>query len=310
MWLALGVLAVGLLLEQPHAAPTPATIAVAPVTKLGIGLARESDAALQALVRMRPAVLLMVDPSPSFTWAAREALPDTLFIGRRSVEDELSSAGGARFAGAVLEQHARLGGVIDAWTFYNEVPVQTPEARRAFDQAQVAFARQLRASGARVVGFNFHPGAVEPEAYATDFPTSLPLVDYVGVHAYGSERFFFLNAPDAPWHALRYRAIYDALAHGGQARPIVLTETGTFLGWKRWAAVDRAVADFLWLEAEIERDAYVVGQAPFVLDGWNWDDYRLLETSAVEGFARHNAGKRIVARSPPSPPTPLPVGEG
>jgi hypothetical protein len=128
-------------------------------------------------------------------------------------------------------------------------------------------------------------------------------VDYIGVHAYGSEQDFFMNGPDRDYYALRYRKIRAATLAAGYDKPFVLTETGTWSGWKGKVPVGDVAQDYLWLEGEIERDDYVLGQVPFLLDGFDWDSFKLLGSSAVDRFAAHNAGKlpAIYATITPTP---------
>lgn len=286
-----------------------AVSADAPPTKLGIGLYLESHAARDAIFEMRPAIVLMQDPSAKLPHEIKAKLPQTLIIGRHSIEDTVSVEGAIRYADLIDKKYADLKGAITAWTFYNEPAVQKPGEAEAFDRAQAAFAERMRQHGWQVVGFNFGVGVLEPGDYTRLFPRSLPLVDYIGVHAYGSERDFFMAGPDRDYYALRYRKIRAATLGGGYDKPFILTETGTWSGWKDRASYDEVIRDYLWLENEISRDAYVIGQVPFLLDGFEWDGFKLLGSPAVKAFADHNTGRSLakyvtVTPTPAYTPTP------
>lgn len=287
----------------------PAAFADSPPTKLGIGLYLESYAARDAIFEMRPAVVLMHDPSLKLPHEIKEKLPKTLIIGRYSVEDAVTPEGAVRYADAIDAKFGSLKGAITAWTFYNEPAVQKPGEAEAFDRAQEAFARRMHERGWRVVGFNFGVGVLEPGDYPRLFPRSLPLVDYLGVHAYGSQQDFFMNGPDRDFYALRYRKIRAATLAAGYDKPFVLTETGTWSGWKGRASVGDVVQDYMWLEREIERDDYVVGQVPFLLDGFAWEGFRLLDTEAVNAFTATNQNRAPAAYATRTP-TPTPTTPG
>lgn len=262
-----------------------------PLTKLGIGLYRESHAARDAILAMQPPAVLLMDPSGKLPGEIKAKLPRTLIIGRYSVEEPITVDGALRYADTINAKFKDLKGVVDAWTFYNEPQVQGPGQAAAFDEAQTVFAQRMHQWGWKVVGFNFGVGVLEPGDYPRLFARSLPLVDYIGVHAYGSERDFFMSGPDREYYALRYRKIRAATLAAGYDKPFLLTETGTWSGWQGKAAVDDVVRDYLWLEGEIARDSYVLAQIPFALDGFEWDSFKLLDTSAIGRFGTQNAGK-------------------
>ncbi len=287
----------------------PAAHADSPPTKLGMGLYLESYAARDAIFQMHPAVVLMQDPSLKLPHEIKEKLPKTLIIGRYSVEDTVTPEGAVRYADAIDAKFGSLKGAITAWTFYNEPGVQKPGEAAAFDRAQEAFAQRMHQHGWRVAGFNFGVGVLEPGDYPRLFPRSLPLVDYIGVHAYGSQQDFFMNGPDRDFYALRYRKIRAATLAAGFDKPFVLTETGTWSAWKDRASVGQVVADYMWLEREIEKDDYVVGQVPFLLDGFAWDGFRLLDTEAVAQFSATNQDRAPASYATRTPtPTATPIG--
>lgn len=309
-WAAL----IALLLTGLSAAVTHAD---GPTTKLGIGLYRESHQARDAIFQMRPPAVLLQDPSGKLPGEIKAKLSRTLVIGRYSVEDTITIEGATRYADTIASKYKDLKGAIDAWTFYNEPMVQGPGQAEMFDAAQAAFAQRMHQHGWKVVGFNFGVGVLEPGDYPRLFSRSLPLVDYIGVHAYGSERDFFMSGPDKDYYALRYRRIRAAILAAGYDKPFLLTETGTWSGWQGKVPVDDVVRDYLWLEGEIARDDYVLAQIPFALDGFDWDSFKLLDSSAVGTFSGHNQGKSPVsyatrtptpaATSTPLAPTPPPI---
>lgn len=283
-----------------------------PPTKLGIGLYLESHAARDAIFAMRPPLVLMQDPSAKLPHEIKQRLPQTLIIGRHSIEDTVSVEGALRYADTINAKYADLKGAITAWTFYNEPAVQKPGEAEQFDAAQAAFTERMHQYGWQVVGFNFGVGVLEPGDYPRLFPRSLPLVDYIGVHAYGSERDFFMAGPDRDYYALRYRKIRAATLGAGYDKPFLLTETGTWSAWHGKAGDDAIIRDYLWLEGQIAGDDYVLGQAPFLLDGFDWEGFKLLDSSAVSAFTDYNRQRSPVQYATRTPvpamtPTPLPT---
>ncbi|MCW5853016.1 MAG: hypothetical protein KIT87_23315 [Anaerolineae bacterium] len=288
------------------------TRADGPPTKLGIGLYRESHAARDAIFGMRPPLVLMQDPSAKLPHEIKQRLPQTLIIGRHSIEDTVSVEGALRYADTIHAKYADLKGAITAWTFYNEPAVQKPGEAEAFDAAQAAFTERMHQYGWQVVGFNFGVGVLEPGDYPRLFPRSLPLVDYIGVHAYGSERDFFMAGPDRDYYALRYRKIRAAILGAGYDKPFLLTETGTWSAWHGKADDAAIIRDYLWLEGQIAGDDYVLGQAPFLLDGFDWEGFKLLDSPALPAFTDYNRQRSPVqyATQTPTPamtPTPQPT---
>ena len=275
-----------------------------PPTKLGIGLYRESHAARDAIFAMRPPLVLMQDPSAKLPHEIKQRLPQTLIVGRHSIEEPVTVEGALRYADTINAKYADLKGAITAWTFYNEPAVQQPDQSAQFDAAQAAFAERMHQYGWQVVGFNFGVGVLEPGDYPRLFPRSLPLVDYIGVHAYGSERDFFMAGPDRDYYALRYRKIRAATLGAGYDKPFLLTETGTWSGWQGKAGYDAVIRDYLWLEGQIAGDDYVLGQAPFLLDGFDWEGFKLLDSPALPAFTDYNASRSPVQYATRTP-TPV-----
>jgi hypothetical protein len=259
----------------------------------------------------------MQDPSAKLPHEIKAKLPQTLIIGRHSIEDTVTVEGAIRYADLINTKYADLKDAITAWTFYNEPMVQKPGEAERFDAAQAAFTERMHQHGWKVVGFNFGVGVLEPEDYPRLFPRSLPLVDYIGVHAYGSERDFFMAGPDRDYYALRYRKIRATTLGAGYDKPFILTETGTWSGWLGKAGYIEVIQDYLWLERQIAGDDYVLGQVPFLLDGFQWEGFKLLGSPAIPTFAAHNAqrGPATYATMTPTPdatltpsvtPTPTP----
>lgn len=272
-------------------APTP-TFPPAPiekVTKLGVGIYSGGGGHfLQALFRMKPTVILLMDPSADFAREVRRWFPKSFIVGRRFVVNQPlddPERRGEQFADFVAEMAVPLKGVIDAWMSYNEVTSSGDHANyRAYNRFQVAFARKLQgAYGIDAVAGNDATGTVEPSDYPQYFAEAISASKYFGIHAYAPERSLNMQQ-DAPYYVLRYRAIHEALTRAGvEHGPFILTETGLWHGWWGFVSEESMARDFLWLTEEMEKDPYVIGQAIFGLfDDDRWRAFDLLGSSILD----------------------------
>ncbi|MDP2936415.1 MAG: hypothetical protein Q8O86_07990 [Dehalococcoidia bacterium] len=276
----------------PTATPFPGPIAK--ITKMGVGVYTSGGGYLvEAIYRLRPTAILLMDPSLDFAREVRHWFPKAFIVGRRYVKDQPldnPEQRGRAFADHVAEVAVPLKGVVDAWASYNEVTDNgNYENYRAYNAFQVAFARRLQGVyGIAAMAGNDAAGTVQPEDYARYFREAIESSQYFGIHAYapkGAESM----AQDATYHALRYRLIHGALvAAGVKHGPFVLTETGLWDGWRGYLSDEQMAREFMWLSDEMDQDDYVLGQAIFgIFDRNEWESFNILGTSVPDRLGRY-----------------------
>jgi len=87
-------------------------------------------------------------------------------------------------------------------------------------------------------------------------------------HEYGGVGFSDPTLRDTqPYHALRYRTLYERLRADDAVIPLILSETGqdggaTFIGERAF------IEDYAWYDAELMRDDYVIGCCAWTLGNW------------------------------------------
>ena len=277
-------------------------------SKIGIGVYADGGGyALNELLKVRPGVVVLMDPKPEFAREVRRQLPKAFIFGRRFVQyqplDNPESRGAA-FADYVAELAVPLRGIVDGWMSYNE-PVGRGDIAgfQAYNTFQVAFAKRLQGTyGIGAVAGNDPPGAVDINEYPKYFGEAIRISKFFGIHAYSSPEGTSLREPEAPWYALRYRKIHQALQNAGiKSGPIVLTEVGVAKGWRQMGQNTEAVtADFAWLADETAKDDYMLGFAIFgVFSGSGWESFDLGGTSVLDLIGRYDP-----THSPLTSPTP------
>lgn len=263
----------------PTATPFPGPIAKN--TKMGVGVYDSGGGYLmEAIYRLRPSVILLMDPTVEFAREVRRWFPNAFIMGRRFVKEQPldnPEQRGQQFADLVAERAVPLKGVVDAWMSYNEVTDSGNHANyRAYNAFQVAFAHRLQDHyGIPAVAGNDSTGTVEPDDYARFFKEAIEASSYFGIHAYAPQGAKSIEQ-DAAYYVLRYRLIYDSLAKAGvRAGPFVLTETGLWDGWRGYVSEDNMAREFMWLSNEMDKDSYMLGQAVFGIFGR--DEWRTFE---------------------------------
>ncbi|MBI2954926.1 MAG: hypothetical protein HYY30_11470 [Chloroflexi bacterium] len=261
---------------------------------------------MNELLRMRPGVVVLMDPKPEFAREVRRQLPKAFIIGRRfAAQQPLDNpeVRGAAFADYVAELAVPLKGVVDGWMSYNE-PVGRGDIAgfQAYNTFQVAFAKRLQGTyGIGAVAGNDPPGAVDITEYPTYFGEAIRISKFFGLHSYSSPEGTALREPQALWYALRYRKIHQALKDAGiLSGPIVLTEVGLAKGWRQMGQnSEQVVADLAWLADEMAKDDYILGFAVFgIFTTSGWESFDLGGTSILDLMGRYDPAN-------PPPPTPL-----
>lgn len=266
-------------------------------SKIGVGVYADGGGyALNELLKLRPGVVVLMDPKPEFAREIRKRLPKAFIIGRRFAANQPldnPEVRGAAFADYVAELAVPLKGIVDGWMSYNE-PVGRGDVAgfKAYNAFQVAFAKRLQGTyGVGAVAGNDPPAAVDVMEYPKYFAEAIRISKFFGIHAYSSPDSSSLREPEASWHALRYRRIYSALQDAGiKSGPIVLTEVALAKGWRQMGVNEESVvADFIWLTDEVAKDSYVLGFAIFgIFTSPGWESFDLGGTSVLERLGRYD----------------------
>lgn len=276
----------------PTATPFPGPITK--VTKMGVGVYTSGGGYLvEAIYRLRPTVILLMDPSLDFAREVRRWFPKAFIVGRRFVKEQPldnPEQRGQQFADYVAELAVPLKGVVDAWMSYNEVTDTGNYANyQAYNTFQVAFARRLQGNyGIAAVAGNDATGTIQPEDYPRFFREAIETSHYFGIHAYAPQGAKSLQQ-EAEFYTLRYRLIYQALtAAGVQHGPFVLTETGLWEGWRGYVSEENIAREFIWLSDQLDKDDYVLGQAIYGIFGRDeWQSFDIMGTSVPDRLGKY-----------------------
>jgi hypothetical protein len=92
---------------------------------------------------------------------------------------------------------------------------------------------------------------------------------YLSLHEYGNVGNDIPTLRGTqPYHALRYRHLYEALLIPNQADPpLIISECGQN-GGSTFPGVQTFMDDFEWYDSELRKDPYVIGATPFTLGNW------------------------------------------
>ncbi|MDO8690894.1 MAG: hypothetical protein Q7R39_12935 [Dehalococcoidia bacterium] len=261
---------------------------------MGVGVYTSGGGYLvEAIYRLRPSLILLMDPSVEFAREVRKLFPKALIIGRHFVNDQPldnPEQRGQQFADQVAQLAVPLKGVVDAWVSYNEVTDGGNVANyQAYDAFQTAFARRLQGTyGIAAVAGNDAVATVQPEDYAKYFRSAIESSAYFGIHAYSPSGAKTLTQ-ESEHYVLRYRLIQDALVRAGVKHgPFILTETGLWDGWRGWVPEEQMARDFEWLSDQMDQDDYVVGQTIFgIFDRDEWKSFDILGTSLPDRLGKY-----------------------
>jgi len=297
----------------PTAPPTP----VGPIvtnTKLGVGW-YSTNTDINTLRLFRPAAILLQDPDPRTAIIYRTTFPKALIIGRHFMADgdpllprcndpnEDHHAKGVFLADYIARTAVPLKalGVVDAWVSDNEQTDNTrPTELPCHADFQSGFIEQLQGKyGIDAVAGNDASAALQPTDYPKYFEKPIGEAAYFGVHAYGAPETNkdpstrrLDNGPNSMYYALRYRLIHDQLAAAGvmPQKGFLLTETGLYDGWRGYVDEATVGAQILWLEQQIDQDAYVKAQFVFGmgLQG-RFSPFDILGTRIVDILGAYNA---------------------
>ncbi len=313
--------------DEPPPPPTAAPIATPYVSyipdyaprpelgpsKLGIHVARPNSPAIMEFVRAaQPAVVKGVDDL-GFLAEVKAASPQTVIIGRLSVDPqdyggEPEAAAAALVASQLpqLLQHP----YVDYWEGWNE-PDPNLDRMDWYARFEAERVRQLAQHGLRAAVGGFSTGVPELDEFALFVPAVEAAQAHNGIltlHEYAAPDLTFLYGDPLPGYPtypdrgpllFRYRWFYrDILEPRGLVVPLVISEAGIDgilgnrpgpdgLGWQDfqefWVAQgwgpDGQTAflnQLQWVDNEARQDEYVIGYTLFTAGGGRaWDTYEL-----------------------------------
>jgi hypothetical protein len=255
---------------------------------------------LDAVRRIRPQIVKVLDPDVDFCKHVRDLAPDVFLIGRvvidRDEQDrfELAPAeAGSKFAERMLNHQAskaqhngRL--LLDAWESYNEVldfGNSSGDRKRRYDEFQVAFARSIKQAGFEPIAMNFGTGNGLGDEFLDYFAGTLETHRYLGFHEYDWPTMWRLHEEniiqkneDGMWLCLRYRRTMKVVRqrYPGQ-HTVIMTECGMTQG------VNQGCEDVGWLhEPVVSLDSY--------WDSLMWYNHEIMQDDYVRGACLYAVG--------------------
>ena len=310
--------------------------------KYGFHVNRTGDDVLDAIKRIKPAVIKTLDPNPGFWRTVRDVHPDAFLIGRLYVPNNEQAAfvddpsgKGRAFAERVLALEANSAShrgrpLFDAWESYNEVFPESVDSahKRAYDDFQVAFAAPIQAAGMDPIAMNFATGNMLGKDFLEHFPGTLETYRYLGFHEYDWPTMWRLHEENirtkdegGMWLTLRYRrAMQDVRRVYGDRHTVLITECGMTQGvqggddvgpWHESHPIsEQSYWDSLmWYNGELMRDDYVLGACLFVVGAVTpWHSFEHLGgiVDRLERLQRGDAPAVLSRPSLPAAPSPAP----
>jgi hypothetical protein len=220
--------------------------------KYGFHVNRTGSDVLDAIRRIRPSVIKVLDHNVGFCKEIRAIVPDVMLIGRLVItpqeQDEFMDDPGGKgqaFAQRILSLEANKASVqgrplFDAWESYNEVLAghAPDDLKRAYDDFQVAFAAPIKQAGFEPIAMNFGTGNMLGRDFLELFPGTLETYTYLGFHEYDWPDMWRLHRQnieekeeEGMWLTLRYRRIMrDVRQVHGDRHKVIVTECGMTQG--------------------------------------------------------------------------------
>lgn len=266
--------------------------------KYGFHVNRTGNDVFDAIRRIKPKMIKMLDYDIGFWTRVREVHPDVFLIARDYVpnpeQDRFASdpaGAGARYAERILGLEVNQNNfngrrLIDGWETYNELLFghSDNDLKKKYDDFQVAFAEQIKRAGFEPVAMNFATGNMLGEDFLNFFPGTLESCRYLGFHEYDWPTMWRIHEQNIKekdeggmWLCLRYRRIMnDVRQRYGDRHIVVMTECGMTQGvqggpdvgpWHESKPVsEQSYWDSLmWYNSELMKDDYVMGAALFVV---------------------------------------------
>lgn len=282
-------------------------------SKMGIHVARPNSPAIMEFVRAaQPAVVKGVDDL-GFLAEVKQASPDTVIIGRFSVDPQDYNGEPEAVAQALIARQLpqmRQHPHVDYWEGWNE-PDPGPERMDWYARLEAERVRQLAQHGLRAAVGGFSAGVPELAEFEQFVPAIEAAKQYGGIltlHEYAAPDLTFLYGDPLPGYPtypdrgplmFRYRWFYrDVLEPRGLVIPLVISEAGIDgilgnrpgpqgLGWQDfqdfwveqgWGPDGQTayLNQLIWVDNEARQDPYMIGYALFTAGGGRaWDTYEL-----------------------------------
>ena len=282
-------------------------------SKLGIHVARPNSPAILEFVRAaHPAVVKGVDDL-GFLAEVKAASPETVTVGRLSVNpQDYVGEPEAAAAALVTQQLPQLlqHPYVDYWEGWNE-PDPNLDRMDWYARFEAERVRQLAQHGLRAAVGGFSAGVPELNEFELFVPAIEAAKAHGGIltlHEYAAPDLTFLYGDPLPGYPtyldrgplmFRYRWFYrDVLEPRGLVVPLVISEAGIDgilgnrpgpegLGWQDFQAFwvaqgwgpDGQTAflnQLQWVDNEARQDDYVIGYALFTAGGGRaWETYEL-----------------------------------
>lgn len=304
--------------------------------KYGFHVNRTGDDVLDAIKRIKPAVIKALDTNVGFWTRVRAVHPEAFLIGRivadLSEQERFAdnpTENGRQFADRILRQEAakttfQNKPLFDAWESYNEVFPESasPDRKRKYDEFQVAFGQKIKAAGFEPIAMNFATGNMLGKDFLDYFPGTLETHTYLGFHEYDWPTMWRLHKENIEqkneggmWLTLRYRRVMaDVRRVYGDKHRVLITECGMTqgvvgrddVGWRADPKVseDDYWTSLMWYNDHLLEDDFVDAALLFVVGasgGWpKWESFEHLG-GIIDRLAT------LQTQQPAVPPQPDPV---
>jgi len=290
--------------------PTATPASYTRPSKLGLVVQRFSSPQIMDVIRVgRPKVIKIIDDLGS-AGVVKEQSPDTLIVGRVSVDYDFDSirAKGNRSADRHAESFIaknldkyKSHPSVDYWEGYNEPMISSAELMADYAAFEAERVKQMAALGYKCSIGNFSTGAPSLELWADFLPALEAAQEYGGclsLHEYSAPTMQFGfgryqldpagDAGDVGWYTVRYRQVYRHHLPADLHVPLIITECGidglieprpgpAGAGWRDYVKY--------WRQNNIAPDG-VTGY----LDQLTWYDEELQKDDYVVGATIYAAG--------------------
>ncbi len=267
--------------------------------RIGPGVYGLNNNPYPAVIRYNPKVVLLFEGGWSLAASVRSALPDSIIIGRKWIDDRTATYlsnpeyYGAQFGDEIHTLAGQYPG-INVWTGMCEPPVGDANTCRLVARFEKAFSDRLHYWNLKSCVLNLavgNPGDMN-NMLLTEVVNCLAGADYVGYHSYGSAADMLMCGPDAPWYAHRWR-YYAAMyaQYGYRMPPVIYTECTTWSGWKGLLSAAQIRDDLMLFESQSRLDPWSVGMTIFICgDNGGWAGFETAnEPTIYEGCGDYNA---------------------
>jgi len=168
----------------------------------------------------------------------------------------------------------------------------------------IALAPHFEARGKRIGMYAFSTGNPPAEAHTAIARACAALKSKGHIltsHEYGGVGVSIPTLRDTqPFHALRYRSLYATLKAQNAVVPLVISETGQNAGFE-FIGVEPFINDFSWYDAELSKDAYVIGATAWTLGNWAQANFQEALPALADYIATHPTPLPTVEEPPPEP---------